>query len=37
MDQKDTSANFVNKIFKYMKNDMPVETFMEKFHINNEA
>ena len=35
MDQIDTSKSFVNKVFRYMKNDMPVETFMEKFHVNS--
>ena len=29
-----TDIEFINKIYKYMKNDMPVETFMEKFHCN---
>ena len=28
----DTSLEFINKIFKYMKNGMSVETFAEKFH-----
>ena len=37
MEQMDTSAKFVEKVFKYMKNDMPVETFMDKFHITNSA
>ncbi len=35
MDGKDTSLKFINKIYRYMKNDMSVETFMEKFNINN--
>ena len=26
--------NFANKMYRYMKNDMPIETFMEKFHLN---
>lgn len=26
--------DYINKIYRYMKNDMPIETFMEKFHIN---
>jgi len=29
-----TDIEYVNKIYKYMKNDMPVELFMEKFHCN---
>lgn len=33
MDQ--LNAKFVNKVFRYMKSDMSVETFMEKFHVNN--
>lgn len=33
---RDTNIEYVNKIFKYMKNDMPVEEFMEKFHINRK-
>lgn len=33
MDNKDTSAKYVEKIYKYIKNDMPVETFMAKFGI----
>ena len=35
METNDTSLKFVNKIYRYMKNDMSVETFMEKFNINN--
>lgn len=31
----DTSVKFVNKMFRYMKNDAPVESFMDKFHLNN--
>lgn len=34
MDNIDTSSKYINKLYKYMKNDMPVETFMAKFHIN---
>ena len=30
----DTDIEFVNKVYKYMKNGMPVEVFMEKFHCN---
>ena len=29
-----TDIEFINKVYKYMKNDMPVETFMEKFRCN---
>ena len=32
----DTSASFVNRIFRYVKNDMEVETFMQKFHVNSK-
>ncbi len=34
MEQVDTSEKFVNRVFKYMKNDMPIETFMDKFNVN---
>ena len=30
--EKDTSLSFVNKIYRYMKQDMPIETFMAKFN-----
>ena len=30
----DISTKFINKLYRYIKNDMPLETFMEKFHIN---
>jgi len=33
-DVKRTDLEFINKIYKYMKNDMPIETFMEKFHVS---
>lgn len=26
--------NFTNKMYRYMKNDMPIELFMEKFHLS---
>ena len=29
-DTKRTDLEFINKIYKYMKNDMPIESFMEK-------
>ena len=31
----DISLKYVNKMFRYMKNDMPIETFMEKFNLSN--
>lgn len=31
---KKTDLEYVNKIYKYIKNNMNVETFMTKFHIN---
>lgn len=34
MDNIDTSIKYINKIYKYIKNDMPVETFMAKFNVN---
>jgi len=34
MDNKDTSTKFVNRVYKYMKSEMPVESFMAKFKIN---
>ena len=34
MDNIDTSIKFVNKVYRYMKNDMPIETFMAKFKVN---
>ena len=30
---KDTTEKFVNRIYRYMKNDMPIEVFMEKFNM----
>ncbi len=35
MDNKNTDMTFVNKMYRYMKNDMPIEVFMDKFHLNN--
>lgn len=29
-----TDIELINKVYKYMKNGMPVETFMNKFHCN---
>lgn len=37
MDNNDTSLKFINKMYKYMKSDMPVETFMAKFGITSRA
>ena len=34
MDNIDISSKYVNRVYKYIKNDMPVETFMAKFHMN---
>lgn len=33
--KKNTSLEFANKMYRYMKNDMPVEEFQGKFHLNN--
>ena len=35
-ENKDTSFEYINKLYRYMKHDSSVEDFMEKFHINNE-
>lgn len=35
MDNNDTSAKYINRIYRYIKNDMPIETFMQKFNINH--
>ena len=34
MEEKRTDLTFINKIYRYMKNDMPIEDFMSKFHVN---
>ena len=34
MSEKNTDFEYVNKIYKYIKNNMSVEFFMAKFHIN---
>jgi len=34
MDNKNTDITFINKIYRYMKNDMPIEIFKEKFHLS---
>lgn len=31
---KDINLEYINKIYKYMKNDLSIEDFMKKFHIN---
>jgi len=33
-DIQQVDIDYVNRVYKYMKNGMPVETFMEKFHFN---
>ena len=32
---KDTTEKFVNRIYRYMKNDMPIEVFMQKFNMTS--
>ena len=32
---KDTTEKFVNKIYRYMRNDMPIEVFMQKFNMTS--
>ena len=34
--RKNTNIEFANKMYRYMKNDMPVEEFQTKFNLNNE-
>lgn len=34
-DTNDDDISFVNRVYKYIKNNMPIEIFMKKFHINN--
>ena len=34
MDNNDTTIKYINKVYRYIKNDMPIETFMSKFHFN---
>ena len=36
VDNKDTSLGFINKIFRYMKNGMSIETFMDKFNLSSD-
>ena len=31
---KDTNLEYINKIYRYMKNGMSIEDFMQKFHLN---
>jgi len=33
--ESNTSKEFVERLYRYMKNDMSIETFMEKFHISS--
>ena len=35
MESKDTNIEYVNRIYRYMKNGTNVEEFMAKFHINS--
>lgn len=32
--KKDTNLEYVNKIYRYMKNNLSIEDFMKKFHMN---
>jgi len=32
--KKDTNLEYINRIYKYMKNGMSIEDFMSKFHMN---
>lgn len=34
-EKQNQDLNFVNKVTRYIRNDMPIEEFMEKFHVNN--
>lgn len=34
-EKNDEDIIFVNRVYKYIKNNMPIETFMEKFRVNN--
>lgn len=34
IEKKNTELEYINKIYKYIKNDMPVETFMSKFRVS---
>ena len=36
MDKKDLNYNKINKMYGYMKHNMPVDTFMEKFGFNEK-
>ena len=33
-ERKDTNLEYINKIYRYMKNGMSIEDFMAKFHLN---
>lgn len=35
IERKNEDLDFVNKIYRYIKDNMPIEEFMSKFHINN--
>lgn len=34
MENKNIDLDYVNKIYRYMRQDMPIEDFMSKFHMN---
>ena len=34
LERKNTDLEYINKMYNYIKNDMPVETFMSKFRCN---
>ena len=34
IERKNTDLEYVNRMYNYIKNDMPIETFMTKFHCN---
>lgn len=36
METISTDEKFINRIYRYIKNGMPIETFMEKFNVNND-
>ena len=35
-ERKNTNIEIANKMYRYMKNDMPIEEFKAKFNLNNE-
>ena len=34
VENKNTDLEYINKIYKYIKNDIPIETFMSKFNLS---